>query len=239
MTDQFIAPTQTDTGAIAPTEATVTDPVTVGEGGVDTRSPEYQIQKMQQRLADKDQFIETLKEENQSTREMVATMQERLQNLEAIKEVLTKGDSKDASSQDTGLDEDALAEKIIANLSKREQEERLKANYDSVVNRLTEEFGQAHVNDKVKSAAEANGLSVSDMLDTAKRSPKAFYKLMGLEGGAQPTFQQPTKPSNMGTTTHEKRDLAYFSQLMRTNPTEYWKPETQREFRKLFIKDKN
>lgn len=235
MTEQFIKEQDDQLANSQNQQQQNSDQSLSNEGSVDTHSPEYQLQKMQQRLADKDEFISTLKEENQSTREMVAQMQERMQNMETIQEVLNKGKEQAAQAQDTGLDEDALVGKVIENLSKREQEQKMESNYNTVVENLKEQYG-SHVNDKVQAAAAANGLSVSYMLDTAKRSPQAFYKLMGLEGTKQTSYQQPTRGTVQAPQENNERDLAYYSRLMRENPREYWKADTQREFRKLFVK---
>lgn len=201
---------------------------------VDTKSVEHQLSVLQQRLTDKDEFINTLKDENQSIREMYAGMDERMKNMESISEVLNK--QQDVSNQDTNLDENALVGKVIETLNKSQTEQVRQQNFDNVKQKLSEEFG-AHVEEKVMQAATANGITYEDMVETAKKSPTAFYKLMGVSSNtvASPS---PTRSSisNVDTNTNEK-DFAYYSRLMRENPKEYFKPETQREFRKLFNKE--
>lgn len=239
MTDQFVQTSEDNTDVTAQQEQQGGDQTPTGsEGAPDTKSPEYQLQVMQQRLQDKDAFIETLKSEGQTYREAVANMEERLQNMEKISEVLNKGQQQDVSNQDTGLDEDELVGKVIANLSQREKEQKMESNYTTVVSTLSDKFGSDRVNEKVKQAAEANGLTVEDMINTAKKSPQAFYKLVGVEASQQ-SFSQPTRSTVQAPSDNQEKDLAYYSRLMRENPREYFKPETQREFRKLFIKDKS
>src|SRR5690554_213926 len=213
------------------------------QGGVDTRSVEYQVQVMQKRLQDKDEFIAQLQQENQQTREMYASLEERMQNLTKIEEVLNKRmEQQDVGNQDTtGLDEDALVGKVIENLNQKQTEAKMQQNYQSVLERMKATVGEEHIESKVSEAAQANGLTVDDMVSLAKKSPSAFYKMVGIEGTSN---QQPRTPTPMrGTQTPPQdtgeRDAAYYARLMRENPKEYWKPETQREFRKLFIKDKN
>ena len=208
-----------------------------GQEGVDTKDPSYQIQVMQQRMADKDSFINTLKEENQKTREMYASLEEKLQNLSNIEEVLNnKYGEQDVGNQDTtGLDEDALVGKVIEKFKTKEAQAKAESNYNSVLERMKTEVGAEHIEGKVAQAAQANGLTVDDMVNMAKQSPSAFYKLVGLEAN---TTQHRTPTPMRGTQqppqeTGEK-DFAYYSRLLRENPREYWKPEVQREFRKLF-----
>lgn len=207
-----------------------------GEDTQDTRSPEYQIQVMQKRLNDKDEFISTLKEENQKTREMYASLEERLNNLDKISEVLDRGQEQDVNSQVTSLDEDELVGKVIDNLNKKQTEQKMESNYNSVVDRLSNEFGEQHIESKVQEAAQQNGLSVKDMVETARKSPQAFYKLMGLEQRTNIQTPSPTRSTITAPIDTNEKDFAYYSRLMRENPREYFKPETQREFRKLFQK---
>lgn len=208
------------------------------EGAVDTHSIEYQVQVMQKRLGDKDEFIQQLQQENQQTREMYATLEERMQNLTKIEEVLNNRlEQQDVSNQDTSLDEDALVGKVIDNLNKKETEAKMDANFQQVVSKLNSAYGN-HVEEKVNQAAQANGMAYDDMVKLARKSPQAFYKLVGIESQTQ---QQPVTPTPMrGSQTTPldtgEKDFAYYSRLLRENPREYWKPETQREFRKLFTK---
>lgn len=215
-----------------------TDQGSAGQESVNTQDIEYQVQVMQKRLNDKDEFINQLKDENQQTREMYATLEERMQNLSQIEEVLNnRNNQQDVSNQETSLDEDALVGKVIENLNKKETEQLMKANFEEAKKRLQEEFGE-HVEDKVSQAAQANGIAYDDMVEMAKKSPKAFYKLVGLEGSNRQTTPAPMRGSQTPPQDSGDKDFAYYARLMRENPREYFKPEVQREFRKLFIKDK-
>lgn len=213
-----------------------------GQENPDTHSIEYQVQVMQKRLNDKDEFINKLQTENQQTREMYASLEERMQNLSKIEEVLNnRFEQQDVSNQDTNLDEDALVGKVIETFKSKEAEQRMQDNYNTVLERMRNEIGEEHIESKVSEAAQANGLSVDDMVSLAKKSPSAFYRMVGLEQGAQ---QKPNAPAPMrGTQTApqetSQKDFAYYARMMRENPQEYWKPEVQREFRKLFNQQNN
>lgn len=244
MTDTFVKEGETEQTTNTDAGFQSADQGTGGEGnGVDTQSPEYQIQVMQKRLSDKDEHIKTLESENQQTREMYATLEERMQNLSKIEEVLKKQgqETQDVSNQDTGLDEDALVGKVIENLNQKQTEQKMEQNYQTVLNRLKQEYGEQYVEEKVAEVANANGLSIDDMVTTARKSPQAFYRIAGLAtdntqqraGSPAPTRGSQTPPPN-----NNERDFAFYARLMRENPREYWKPETQREFRKLFADKK-
>lgn len=207
-----------------------------GEQNVDTKSTEYQLQVMQQRLADKDAFIEQLKSENQSTREEVASMAERLQNIENISEALRN--KQDTSNQDTTLDESEIVGKVIESLNAKQTQQTYEQNFAQVQQALVEKYGSDHVDAKVQEAAQANGMTFDSMVDLAKQSPAAFHRLMG---DSQPT-QSPTPTHGTvvaPTGTGEVRDKAFFAKMHRENPREFYKPEVQKEFRLLFTGNNN
>jgi|SRR5690554_1098035 len=240
MTDQNMFtqdPSEQDQNINASFQGADQDPAK--EGDVDTHSVEYQIQVMQKRLGDKDEFISQLQEENQKTREMYATLEERMQNLTKIEEVLNKRGTQDVSNQDTTLDENVLVGKVIENLNRQETEQKMQANLETAKQRLASEFGN-HVEEKVNEAAQANGMTYDDMVQMARKSPTAFYKLMGVEAGTQQRAQTPTPMHSSAQPPAESttKDFAYYSKLMRENPREWNKPEVQRQFRELFTNKK-
>lgn len=239
MTDTFVKDGTDQAAASTTTSFQTADTAAAGQESTDTKSPEYQLQVVQKRLNDKDEFINTLKEENQQTREMYSAMEERLRNMEKISDVL-KGQQQDVTNQDTNLDENALVGKVIANLNKKQTQDLHEKNYNTVLARLDQEFGSQYIEEKVTAAAQANGLSIDDMVQTARKSPTAFYKLVGVAGEAtqRNVTPTPTHGSQLPPADTGAKDFAYYSNLMRTNPKEYWKADTQREYRKLFLQPK-
>lgn len=212
-------------------------------GGVDTKSVEYQLQKLQQRLDDKDAYITQLENEGKTFRTELDEYKNRLQTTEDLTKLLEQSgrtQQPNGSNQDTNLDENTVAERVIETLSKREAEDRMNANWAQVQERVMSEFGNDanSVNEKMKQLAQENGMSVADMKETARKSPTAFYKLAGL-GTAEnkrPQSPQPSKGSVQGVDYENgNRDLNYFNNLMRTNWNEYMKPHNQREYRKLLL----
>lgn len=121
-------------------------------------------------------------------------------------------------------------------LSRRNQE----TNRESCRAELTKAWGNDYTK---KLMAKANELGAQpDFLDhMASTNPKAFLTLMGVtSSGAQPSAPQVSAPnSNVrsspvsmgGNSAKEKRD--YYRRMMVENPSQYWKPATQREMHKL------
>lgn len=240
MTDEFISDKTSgnDTG----NQTGGDNQQNTGEG-VDTKSIEYQLSQLQKRVEDKDAYIKQLESEGKTFRESLEEYDQRLKTTEELTKLLEQSGNQQAqpgvNNQETALDENTVAEKVIETLSKREAEEQMNKNWTQVESRVKEVFGEDanSINEKMRQIAEDNGMSVSDMKETARKSPKAFYKLAGLEGGVQrPQSPQPSRGSVSNVDyEHSQKDLAYYNNLMRTNWREYMKPHNQREYRKLLL----
>ena len=161
--------------------------------------------------------------------------------MEEITKLLEQGGQQQTSgsNQETVLDENAVAEKVINTLSQRDAEKQMNNNWAEVEARVKQEFGTSDaINEKMQQYAKENGLSVADMKETARKSPQAFYKLVGLNGGQQQRQQspQPTRGSVQGVDYGDNnKNLDYYHNLMRTNWNEYMKPHNQKEYRKLLL----
>lgn len=219
-----------------------------GKGeGVDTKSVEYQLQQLQKRVDDKDAYIQQLESEGKTFREALDQYEERLKTTEELTKLLEQSGNQaqsGGSNQETALDENTVAEKVIETLSKREAEDQMNKNWAEVESRVKQTFGEDanSINEKMRQIAQENGMSVSDMKETARKSPKAFYKLAGIESGSQQRVQspQPSRGSVQGVDYEtSNKDLAYYNNLMRTNWREYMKPENQRAYRKLLLEQSN
>lgn len=195
-----------------------------------------QVEGMQKRMTDKDDFINKLQEENQALRENLADTSTKLDSMGSVEEALKRINDAKNSTQDTTLDEEKLMSDLLAKFDSvhrtRTEQEVQEKNYNTVKETLSKKFGADKVNDIINRAAEDNKLSVEDMIALAKKSPDAVYKMTGIKDATAFT------PSSSSTSTYEgegsqtkEQQLAYFAKLRRENPKEYYKPETQRQFR--------
>ena len=242
MTDEFISDTTSGNDTTDNQPQGDNQPAT-GEGGADTKSIEYQLQKLQQRVEDKDAYIKQLENEGKTFRESLEEYEARLKTTEDLTKLLEQSGKTqaqpDVNNQDTALDENTVAEKVIQTLSKREAEQQREHNFNEALARVKQQFGDDNnvINEKMRQFAADNGMTVADMQETARKSPKAFYKLVGLEGTTQrPQSPQPTRSSVQGVDYEtSNKDINYFNNLMRTNWREYMKPENQRQYRKLLL----
>lgn len=201
---------------------------------------QQQIETMQKRIGDKDSHISNIEKENQTLREKLADIDEKLQKMGTVEEALERMKGNKESSQDTALDEDTLKSKlrdIIPNVLKETSEkEKAAANFSQVSETLTKLYGKDKVDEVVSNIAKENGISFKDMIDLAHKSPKAVYRMAGVD-----TSKQSYAPSH-GTNTgfnnkYETRDeqLAYYSKLRRDDPKTYYSPAVQKKFREVCL----
>ena len=85
-------------------------------GEQDTKTIEYQLNKLQQRVEDKDSYIRQLETEGKTFRDSLQSYEERLKTTEELTKLLEQSGNKqdtNVNNQDTALDENRFAEKVI------------------------------------------------------------------------------------------------------------------------------
>lgn len=104
-----------------------------------------------------------------------------------------------------------------------------KANYALVVAKLKERFGTNYAS-ALKPHVESLRLTDDDVNALARKSPDAFFRLMGLDlTQQQDGYQAPPKSSLRSDSFApkvEKRTWAYYQNLRKTDPTLYYNPKT-------------
>lgn len=120
-----------------------------------------------------------------------------------------------------------IARMEIAEAKLREQEN---ANLSQVHNKLREKFG-ANTASLLREQANTLGLSDKDVNELAKKSPEAFFRMMGLQD--QPRENNFMAPPRNGLRNDsfapkvQKRDWTFYQNLKKENPSLYWEPKTQ------------
>lgn len=155
-----------------------------------TATPDLAL--LEKRLADKDAFIAQLQDENKGLRELS-------QNAKTVQEILEEARKTAApapvapepakpaeTDKPQGIDPDELVERVEKALAAKTAEQTATANAKAVNDFLIEKFGTVEAASKAVAdrAAELN-LDVKDLLETAKKSPNAFYELVKVEGPKQ------------------------------------------------------
>lgn len=197
---------------------------------------QQQIDVMQKRMGDKDEFISTLQGENSTLREKMLDIETRLESMGSVEDALARMDAAKNSNQDTTLDEDTLVSKVLGKMQAEKAQEVADKNFSAVSATLTKTYGAEKVDEIVKKAAEENGLSFDDMFSLAKKSPQAVYRMVGIDN-SKPAIN-PSQGSSVGYATDNKdkeQKLSDFAKMRKENPKEFYKPDNQRAFRELCL----
>ena len=128
----------------------------------------------------------------------------------------------------TAIDPKEVQSLISSEIQKFNRTQKEDKNYDTVVNKLTEYFGENYksiLNGKAKDL----GLSSQDVEALARNNPKLFFKTFDIEDKKNDTFMSP--PLNRQRTDNfaprtEKRTLSYYKELRKKNPNLYYDPKT-------------
>lgn len=119
---------------------------------------------------------------------------------------------------------------IEQTLSVREQKNTAKQNIDHTDNHLNELFGTEATAEVTKRAKDI-GMSMDKLQEIASESPSAFFKLIGEDSFKREVNQVPSNTVNTesGFNRSAEKDWAYYQNLRRTNPKQYYDPKTQNQ----------
>ena len=198
-----------------------------------------------------DQFIEHLKQQN-------AELREELNRASKIEEVLatlqkkgdapanvphdgegSEGENEGGKGETGNTSSEALTEERIRSLldsllQERQTQEERRKNMEQVQEALKESFGEK-VGEVLESRVSELGFaSLKEMEDFVSRNPRAFLRLMGIEGSKKPS--EPAIPNSSvrsealeSVGKQQRRNFAYYQELRRKNKLLYFSPEIQQQ----------
>jgi hypothetical protein len=160
-------------------------------GQAGTASSGVDINTVVKRLNDSQAFIETLKSERAADRQALEEYKREIAALQAKVESTPKLDaildevSKRSSGRPDSINQDELVNKAaqaaVGQLERAKQEAVAKENLSQVSKALASKFGVEKVDSTVAELAAQAGMTFDDIFEMAKRSPKAVFKLLGVE----------------------------------------------------------
>ena len=197
-------------------------------------------QVLQERLANKDAFINQLQEELAGVRDALAAKDvevEAQRLLREAREAANPAPSREATpaSREPAkpLDEDQLVERVIKAQEQRVAAERSQANAKAVGERLVELYGSPDAANKlVADRAAELGVSIVYLQETASKSPNAFYELMKLETAPKQSPAPRGDINPVALQTHapgvKEGTAAYYEKLrLEIGDTNFYKPKIQ------------
>jgi hypothetical protein len=110
-------------------------------------------------------------------------------------------------------------------------------NFNTVRQKLEDQYGESYKNVLKRQSLEL-GLSDEDVNALARKSPKAFFKTMGLDALPEAeTFQAPVRSNQRSVFTPKgetKKTWSYYQDLKTKDPKSYFDPKTQVEMHKSY-----
>lgn len=148
------------------------------------------------------------------------------------RDITQNDDNVNAERKEVNLDD--IETRVLQKLEQRTVAQKEQDNIKIVQDKLKEELGdnfQAIINKQ----RESLGLSMEDANALARRSPKAFFKAMGLEDAKQEGFQAPPRSvqrSDSFAPSTQKRTWSFYQKLKAEKPELYWNPKTRSQMYK-------
>ena len=168
------------------------------------------------------EHISTIEREN-------ADMREKLHSAESIQEMLDKKRGNDSSFDISKIDE-----VIDQKLSAREKQNVMTSNIQTVDSQMKTMFGEKAV-EVLRNKSSELGVSVDHMMSTAATSPKAFMSWFtsSKEASKSDGFSTSVNTDNNAFSDSQNKSKPftynYYNEMRRSNPSEYWKPQIQKE----------
>lgn len=127
---------------------------------------------------------------------------------------------------------ESLFEKKIREHEVRSVEQR---NFNEVRNKLKEMWGDKS-SSLLKKQIDDLGLTVDDVNSLARKSPKAFFKTLGLDqqnnnNGFEAPPRSNQRNDNFAPGT-KQRTWSYYQEIKKSDPKLYWDPKTQIQMQK-------
>lgn len=113
---------------------------------------------------------------------------------------------------------------VLNKIKQNKLDEKEVSNFSVVETKLKERYGDNY-RSVLKEQQSQLGLSTDDVNALAKKSPEAFFRVMGLDQQKQESFQTPPRSAQrndqFSPKGQPKRDWNYYQELKKTNPTLY------------------
>lgn len=185
-----------------------------------------------------DLYIKTLEKQKDELRSDYMRAQEEIQKGKALEELIDRLNNKEIPPANTQKPNENTPPSIDMNNldkffeDKYEQKKRSEIetkNFNEVQVKLRERFGN-NAGDILAEQSNTLGLSKEEVNSLAKKSPEAFFRMMGLNNQGQDLFMAPPR-SDLRNDNYApktvKRTWNYYQDLKKKDSAKYWDPKTQ------------
>src|SRR6185312_4472040 len=188
---------------------------------------------------DSDIYVKMLERQKDELRADYIKAQEEIQKGKALETLIDRLNNRDIQQPTTpqkapentppSLGKDDI-EKLIQD--RYEQNKRIEIetrNFNDVQAKLRDRYG-SNAGEILREQSDTLGLSKEEVNALAKKSPEAFFRVMGLNNQGQDLFMAPPRSDvrndNFAPKT-QKRTWNFYQDMKRKDPTKYWDPKTQ------------
>lgn len=184
-----------------------------------------------------DNHIPKLTEDLQTTREFIASKLEELAKRSEAQPIVQTDETRGnqpapvAPPNDAGEDLDTRIAKI---LEERDEVKVFQSNGKLAQDVLVEHLGSVEAAvEAVRAKAAEMGVGPEFLRETAHRSPRAFFNLMGInpdqkpQSSATPSSSSDVNPRMLEAGKPKPNSYAYYDQLRKSDPKLYWSPKVQ------------
>ena len=190
------------------------------------------IDELAKGKAHADQFIEHLKEQNAQLKSELDTRLTAEATLEEIKtRQVTEVSSEPTSS---GLNPEDVKSLVQESITQANAEQIASANVNEASEAVTKVYGEKGSEFVAGKAAEL-GLSVTELMQMASKSPQAFLTVVGVTGDVpvQSTgvTQSTVNQEMLGTTISQAKPGtdSFYKELRKSNPKKFYDPKIQQQ----------
>ena len=190
----------------------------------------------------KDLHISNLEKELSGIREELkarTTMQEFMDKLKTQGQQSQQTTQQDPPAGDEDEKKATTPEElealVEATLNKRQTQAQRSSNYQTVVSKLQDAFGE-NASKIVKAQAQQLGMSLENLKKIAEETPAAFLRLVGVDQPQSVTTEADLFSGPIRSTTSTPslgagnvKNEAYWEKIRQTNPNHYWSKEVQKE----------
>ena len=126
-------------------------------------------------------------------------------------------------------------ESLVSNkIREHEAKQKEQKNFNEVKAKLEDKFG-SNASNILKKQIDELGLTVDDVNALARKSPKAFFKTLGLDEASHNGFDAPPRSgvrNDSFAPQAKKRTWSYYQDIKKSDPKLYWDPKTQIQMQK-------
>lgn len=196
-----------------------------------------------------DSYIERLQNENKGIREDMNRLLNADQKLDELLDQIKNrelnnndnaGNSENHNQNGSESDKEIdlkLVEELVEKKLQSKQQELTTQNNLAESERAMKDFWGDNAQVELNKRSQETGLSLEFLKQLASTQPSAFKKLVGLEKKSNEDYNSNDKPNSSVDTTKagfnsnnsNTKNYAYYEEMRKNNPKEYWKPYVQNE----------